>query len=858
VAVTIKAPYAGQAQVAVATDRLLQLKNLQVGAGGTTVRLKSTAAWGGGAYVLVSVIQPRDPVATPKPRRALGVVYVPLDPKGRKLTIDLSTPDRLHGTDKVVVPVKVTGLGLGQRAKVTIAAVDQGILNLTKFQSPDPVKWYFGKRALGVDYLDDYGRLLDPNLGAAARFNYGADELGGQGLTTTPIKTVALWSGVVKTGLDGTAKIELPAAAFNGELRVMAVAWTDEAVGSTDKKLTVREPVVAELDLPRFLAPGDRAQATLELHNLEGKPGSYLAKVQGSNGLGVNFAKSYPLALGQRLTDAVGIDAPGRAGVGHVDFRVAGPQFSQDRGYDLETRAGWGAETRVTTELQRPGETWTPQPALLDGFQPGSATLVVSYSPFRGFDPAPIADALMKYPYGCTEQLVSSSYPWLYAAGIGGQTAGRADPLLARSVSRLLDRQSADGAFGLWRAGDGESSAWLGAYATDFLVEAQRHGVAVPQEAIDRAINAMRLISRPDGSPSISYRLDYPKWWWGNGEDLTQRMRSQASAYALYVMAKADHGDLARLRWFHDVQFKNEPSPLARAQVGAGLARMGDKARAHDSFRQAAEALGYKEPNDWYQSPLRDLAGVIALAYEAGETDLARRLQGQLADTVKDPDRLNTQEQARLLQAAGAMLQASGPPNVEAQGASRPNPALARWGVGLLASAHFTNHGSGAIWRTVTVRGAPVSAPGATEQGLSLTKRWFTVQGGSADPSHVGQGAKMIVLISGRSQQGQTTPLVIDDALPAGFEIEMALTPEDAKSGAFKFLGELHDTKAQEARDDRFVAALDVAGNDPFAVAYIVRAVTPGDYYLPGAEARHMYRAGVFARTAGARTKVGP
>jgi uncharacterized protein YfaS (alpha-2-macroglobulin family) len=86
----------------------------------------------------------------------------------------------------------------------------------------------------------------------------------------------------------------------------------------------------------------------------------------------------------------------------------------------------------------------------------------------------------------------------------------------------------------------------------------------------------------------------------------------------------------------------------------------------------------------------------------------------------------------------------------------------------------------------------------------------------------------------------------------------MALTPEDAKSGAFKFLGELHDTKAQEARDDRFVAALDVAGNEAFAVAYVVRAVTPGDYYLPGAEARHMYKAGVFARTAGGRTKVGP
>jgi len=865
IAVTIKAPYAGQAQVAVATDLVLELRNIMVPAGGTTVQLKSTAAWGGGAYVLVSVIQPRDPVATPKPRRAIGLAYVPLDPRDRKLKVEVGTAEKVRGRDRLMVPVHVTGLKLGQKAKVTIAAVDQGILNLTKFESPDPVKWYFGKRALGVDYRDDYGRLLDPNLGAPAALNYGADEIGGAGLTTTPIKSVALWSGIVETGLDGRVDIPLPAPEFNGELRIMAVAWTDQAVGGVDQRVTVREPVVAELSLPRFLAPGDKAFATLELHNVEGRPGGYDATVQGENGIVAFFRKLYQLIVGQRVVERLPIDAPQRAGIGHVTFRVAGPGFEQPQGFDLQTRVGWGPETQVTTELQQPGTTYTPPDSLMAGFTPGSATLDVSYSPFKGFDPAPIAAALSRYPYGCTEQVVSAAYPWLYAyEGVAdAKTAAHATPALNQAVSRLLDRQSADGAFGLWRVGDGEADPWLGAYATDFLIEARKAGSPVPQAAIDKALMAMRQVSRPDGWASVSYRMSYPDWWAGDAEKSkaeTARMRSQASAYALYVLAKGGQGDLARLRWYHDVQFKTESSPLARAQIAAGLKMMGDRARALDAFKQASDALGYRAPHDWYQSPLRDLAGIISLAYEAGEPAIARNLQNRLEGAVRDPDGLNTQEQARLLQAADAMLRASGQPRIDASGAT---PLIAsggahRWGVGLLSAAHFTNRSRGALWRTVTVRGTPASAPGATARGITLQKAFFTLQGAPVDPAHLTQGQRIVVRLSGRSGEGRTVPLVIDDALPAGFEVETVLGPEDTDKGPFKFLGELSTTGVQERRDDRYVAALHLEGNKPFGVAYIARAVTPGDFYLPGAEAKDMYRANIFARTGGGRVAIAP
>ncbi|HEY9217223.1 MAG TPA: alpha-2-macroglobulin family protein, partial [Phenylobacterium sp.] len=675
VEITFKSPYPGEAQVAVATDRLIDFKTITVGKdGAASVKFKTDGAWGGGAYVLVSVIQPRDPVASPKPRRALGLVYVPLDPKRRKLDVAIGTPAKTPAKQGLDVPLTIKGAGFLGRARVTVAAVDEGILRITRFESPDPAKWYFGKQALSLDYRDDYGRLLDPNLGAPANVNFGADGVGGEGLTATPIRTIALWSGLVETGPDGKTVIHLPAPDFNGELRLMVVAWTDEAVGAASKPLVSREPVVAELALPRFMAPGDQAFATLELHNLEGRPGDYTAAVASQGGLMASFKKLFRLVLGQRIAERIPFDAPRRAGVGKVGFRVTGPGFDSARDYPLQTRLGWGAITRTTVELQKPGETYTPPAGLLSGLAAGDVTMTVSYSPFRGFDPAPIAESLSRYPYGCTEQLVSGAYPLLYARELSSDPkVRRTSPALAQAVGRVLDRQSLDGAFGLWRVGDGEADAWLGAYTTDFLIEAQRQGAPVPKAAMDRALSAMRQVSRPEGWAQVSYRLEYPEWWAGSktaSQEATAALRRRASAYALYVLAKGGQGDLARLRWWHDVQMKSEPSPLSKAQVAAGLAMMGDRARARSGFREAVRSLNYREQSDWYQSPLRDLAAVIALAYESGETELARSLQVRLENAVKDPDSLNTQEQARLLQAAHHMLRAAGTMRIEAQGAT--------------------------------------------------------------------------------------------------------------------------------------------------------------------------------------------
>jgi hypothetical protein len=382
-------------------------------------------------------------------------------------------------------------------------------------------------------------------------------------------------------------------------------------------------------------------------------------------------------------------------------------------------------------------------------------------------------------------------------------------------------------------------------------------------------------VSLPDSTSGVSYMLAYPDWWGGSADAskaATARMRSRASAYALYVLAKGGRGDLARLRWWHDVEMKSEGSPLAMAQVAAGLAMMGDVARARDAMQHAAGAIGYNRPllqigpmefvddQDWYQSPLRDLAGVIALAYEANMPDIAHSLEGRLDGAVRDPDSLNTQEKAQLLRAAHFMLAAAGPMQVAANGAVIQQPSSGgapRWAVqGQLRDAHFVNSGNRPLWRTVTVYGTPLAPPPAEAHGVQVTKTYFTYSGQPVSLASVRQGDRIIIRIAGSNQQGRTVPLAINDALPAGFEIENVLGPDDADKGPFKFLGALTTPDGQESRDDRYVAALDLAGGKTFALAYVARAVTPGDFYLPGVEILDMYHAGVNARTGGGRVQI--
>ncbi|XBQ17559.1 MAG: alpha-2-macroglobulin [Oceanicaulis sp.] len=857
--VTVRAPYAGRADIVVATDRVISLRQMELGEEGAEVRLPVTAAWGQGAYVMVTVHTPRDPVDQPLPRRAVGVAYVPVDIDARTFEIELGAPQLAEPNTIVEIPVRAAG-GPDEPVFMTLAAVDEGVLLLTRHQSPDPVDFIFGKERLGVDLLDDYGRVLDPNQGAAAQMRSGGDQIGGAGLSVVPTETIALFEGPVSLGRNGEGVIRLDLPDFNGELRLMAVAWSRSGLGAASQPMTVRDPVAAELILPRFLAPGDTAEATLTLDNVDGPEGVYAAAIDAEGAVAVrNGETEGQLPRGERVDTPVTI-AGDSEGIGRLALSVTGPDgFAASSAYPIQIRSPWLPETRSQQIILGPGESYSPAPQLLDGFTPGSGSVQVSASA-TPIDAAALYASLRLYPYACTEQVTSMAMPLVYAGRLSALagTDGPEDANLEvrRTLETVLSRQGADGAFGMWRMGDGDASAWLGAYTTDFVARAAAAGHPVPPAALDRALAALQPVSQGEIWRS-GYEDPNPNPRWTS--DTREAIIDRSAAYALYVLARAGQADRSRLRYMHDERLSAIASPLARAQIGAALAAVGDEARSVSAFEAAVEALGYRNDGDWYQTPLRDFAAVLALAAEAGRTDVVEFLASRIGRDQPEPSMLTTQEKAWLVMAAAALAGDADTLPVSYSG-DAANPASVRYDADTLdAAGAFTNTGQQPVFLSVFSRGAPDGPPAPASNDLRLEKQVTDTAGRSIN-STLAQGDRLVVALTLRPERRAMRSYVIADLLPAGWEIEAVLQPADAgPQGAYAFLGQLDFAQIAEARDDRFVAAVEARrreDGDPVRLAYLVRAVTPGEFALPGAVAEDMYAPQVNARTGAGRVRI--
>ncbi|TAI64337.1 alpha-2-macroglobulin [Bradyrhizobium sp. Leo170] len=839
--VTVNARSAGRLTVNVLGDRLLTTQTADVKEGTQQVRLTVGKDWGTGAYVMTTLRRPLDTAAQRMPGRAIGLKWFGIDKKARTLAVTLSPPPLVRPGSALKIPVKLDGLNPGEDAKVVVAAVDVGILNLTNYKPPAPDDYYLGQRRLTAEIRDLYGQLIDGMQGTRGQIRTGGDSGGAELQGSPPTqKPLALYSGIVTVGADGTAEISFDIPEFAGTARVMAVAWSATKLGRATTDVTVRDPVVLTATLPRFLLNGDRGTMSMDIDNVEGAAGDYIINVKASGPvkLSGNPATTVRLAAKQRTSLSLALDAGG-AGAGNLDVDIMGPNgLTLARHYALDVKPATQVLARRSVRTLAKGDSLTLTSDMFTDLVQGTGGVSVSASLSTALDAATILKALDRYPYGCSEQITSRAMPLLYvndlAAGAHLAMDTAVDQRIKDAIERLLARQGSNGSFGLWSAGGDD--AWLDAYVTDFLTRAREKGFVVPdvlfKSALDRIRNAVVNANEPEKD---------------GGRDL---------AYGLYVLARNGTAPIGDLRYLADTKLNNLATPIAKSQLAAALALVGDRARAERVYAAALDSLNPKPVLEFgrtdYGSALRDAAALVSLA---GEGNAPRATMIGAVERVEAARGLtpytSTQENAWLVLAARALaketlsLDVDGRPVKTAVFRSYKAEAMAGKPI------KITNTGEAPVQVVVSVSGSPVTPEPAASNGFKIERNYFTLDGKPADVSKAKQNDRFAVVLKITEAKPEYGHIIVSDYLPAGLEIDNPHLVSSGDSGTLDWIEDGEEPKHTEFRDDRFTAAIDRASDakSVFTVAYVVRAVSPGKYVLPQAYVEDMYNPSRYGRT---------
>ncbi|CAD5107666.1 alpha-2-macroglobulin family protein [Zestomonas carbonaria] len=865
--VTVTPPTAGNGYLLVeSSGGPLWWQEIEVPAEGKSFDIPIAKDWARhDLYVSALVVRPGERKANVTPKRAVGLLHLPLERAERKLALSLLAPEKMRPRQplKIRVQARDASGAPAREARVLVAAVDVGILNITEYKTPDPFASLFGRKAYGADQLDVYGQLIEAGQGRLASLAFGGDAAlaAGGKRPDTSVTIVALQSQPLTLDAQGEGEVSLDIPDFNGELRLMAQVWTDDRFGVAEAKTVVAAPLIAELSAPRFLAGGDRTSLALDLSNLteQAQQLDVTLRAEGQLALAEGSGeRQVPISLepGQRTTLKIPVRAEGGHGTGRVTVSVNGlelpgenlPAYSRD--WRIGVRPAYPAQVRSFRAVLK-GEPWSLPSGTLAAFEPAGREALLSVSSRPPLNLAEQIRALQAYPYGCLEQTTSGLYPSLYAdaaslkrLGIEGEADDKRRRKIEVGIERLLGMQRHNGSFALWSA-DGDEEYWLTAYVTDFLLRAREQGFGVPAEALKKASERLLRYLQERNLIEVGYSDD------------ANHSRFAVQAYAGYVLARSEQAPLGALRSLYERR-ADARSGLPLVQLSVALRKMGDQPRADDVL--AAGLARTREGERWlgdYGSPLRDQALILALLeeHDLAATHREERLFS-LADELAGRPYLSTQERNALFLAGRDLLtrperdwRAELGVAGESRELSNAAPGVKLAGESLAEPLTLRNPGEETLYQRLDISGYPVEPPRAGGENLAIRREYLGLDGEPLQLDDLASGELVLVHIALEARERVPDALVVD-LLPAGLELEnqnlagSAASLEDASGAVKEWLRSMQNAsiKHQEYRDDRYVAALDLSGYATTHLLYLARAVTPGSYRVPPPQVESMYR----------------
>lgn len=867
--VKVTPPAAGETLIMVESNDLLWSTRIHTEAGDNWVDIPVSEQWNRhDLYISALHLQTADNPERITPARAIGLIALPLDRSDRQLDISLDAPAKWLPDQTVETTIRVNDHN-GQpvtEAWLTLAAVDEGVLSLTRFKTPDPHPFFFEQRAYNMNMFDLYGDLIELNNNRVAGLRWGGDaslERAGD-LARAEVRIVALFSGRVAVK-NGIARVPLQLPDFNGQLRLMVLAFDDRRYGHAEQNVIVAAPLVAELSMPRFVATGDQSTVALDITNLSGAEARLQVNISASGPatLTTQTSQSTELTLAhkQRQTLMIPFEATSPAGAIHFQVTVDGlADYPVKRQWTLNSRSAFPAETRLLQPSLANGEVLTLSADELSGWMPESLRAGLGISSNVNLNTEQQLQALLVYPYGCLEQTLSSAYPWVFASNEQLQALklptinpDKRQQALAKGMEGINKRQRSNGGFNLWSATDGDEEHWLSAHTANFLTDAMEAGIDVNQDVLKKSLKRLREYTRQGGN--------FEERW--SSEPTLYRFTYQA--YAHFVLARHKTASLADIRNLAD-RIPEKAPPLAILQLALAAKLQGDQALADTLVKRSSRDERVPVYIGDYGSPLRDTAmrSYLLWHYDMDQPQAADLLK-KLSVLVKQRHYLSTQERLGLMLAAlemekhgGESWQADLTVNAQNESLSASTPVYRLLsGNELARGLTLTNSSDVRLYTNLEYQGIPKEAPAPySHKGVEVQRYYYDIKGKPLDVGNgtltLNTGDLVLVELMVRSDDFRPDLLLID-LLPAGLELEnqnlgdsIKLDEVQINQHSLEYWDRFEGYRHREYRDDRFIAAIAAGsdyweGYDTTRVFYLARAVTPGEYQVPAPELEDMY-----------------
>ena len=736
----------------------------------------------------------------------------------------------------------------GREMAYTLAIVDEGLLDLTRFRTPDPWQAFNAREALGVNTWDLYNYVVGTYGGRIEQlFSIGGDDALNKGpkAIVNRFKPVVQFAGpfLLKKGEKRQHTYKMPN--YNGRVRVMVVAGNGEAYGNTEKSVLVRKPVMLLGTLPRVIGIGEEMVVPATVFATEKGVGDVQVTIACSGNMEVVGEKSHMLHF-ETVSDKLAqfrIRVKDTPGAGHVKITATGGGEKSVYETDIEIRSVRRPQIKVTPVTLEAGKSWKGTVGL-PGVE-GTNSLVLEMSDVQPVNLSTRLSYLLGYPHGCVEQITSKAFPQLYLSGFASLTREQeqsTEATVKEVIRRLRSYQTVDGSFSYWPGGTAPN-AWGTVYAIHFLLEAEKKGYLVPEGMKRNALNDLSRIAR-NWKPEASYSAE--------SEEMTQ-------AYRLFVLAL---GQVAEVGAMNRLKESKTLMSMSRYLLAAGYALIGrpdvSKELVVKTTALTTACSGYDQT---FGSDLRDTSiRLMTLCLLDGGKEAAL-LANEISKTLASDDWLSTQSTAFSLVALSDYMEKykmSGSMDfsyaVDGK-AKKVSTTRNIWTETLLdktafsASLELKNTGKSTLFARLVAEGIPAEGKEeAYANGLTLAVSYMDHDGHPVNTSALQQGTNFmaVVTVANSSPRGYSH-LVLTEVFPAGWEILNT-----------RFLtGDTVDNRVtgvnyQDIRDDRAYSYIDyLPAGKQVTVRINLCAVYPGRFYLPPVYCEAMYDHLVRANTEG-------